>query len=132
MTNHIVAIVAGLIAAAAVILAVFLAVLRHDGGQPADEPEHQGADETYAAELHDDNDRQRRRLADDWPEQLTPPDMPELGEPALVRPYVAEYVGHHHDDTIDLRLVSPDWMPPVGAARNALVSADTQQMEPLR
>jgi hypothetical protein len=114
-------IAAGLLAGAAIIVAVLLAVIRHDGGE---QQPHQGADETYAAQLRDDNDQERRRLADDWPEQLSPPHMPELGEPALVRPYVAEYVGHHHDDTVEI--VPADYRLPTG--HRMPLTTDTQQI----
>lgn len=70
-----------------------------------------------------DTDREFRRLAAGWPQQITT-DMPELPEPAFIRRYVVEapdglteYVGAHQEATVDLRKVAPGWMPLIGAAR---------------
>jgi hypothetical protein len=128
-TTDIALIAAGLAAGAAIIVAVLIAVIRRNGGE---QQPHQGADEEYAAELHDMAayaaeappefaPPERRRLTDDWPEQLSPPHMPELGEPALVRPYV---YGRHHEDTVEI--VPADYRLPTG--HRVPLTTDTQQM----
>jgi hypothetical protein len=74
---------------------------------------------------------ERRRLTDDWPQQISPPDMPELGEPELVRPYVRGG-RHRQEDTVDLtalrRELGVGQMPPVGAARLRAALDETAQM----
>ena len=84
-------------------------------------------------------DTELRRLAPDWSDRIRMPDVPELCTPgwesqaALVRPYVehVEYVGRHQEDTAGLARVTPDWMPPVGAARLRAALDDTAVMNPV-
>lgn len=84
-------------------------------------------------------DTERRRLAPNWADRIRMPDVPELCTPgwesqaALVRPYVehVEYVGRHQEGTAGLARVTPDWMPPVGAARLRATLDDTIEMPPI-
>jgi hypothetical protein len=121
-------IAADVLAAVLLTVATGVVIIRNGG-----EAEHQGADAGYADQLAEVRRAAAEvpadlalpgpyRLAADWPEQLDPPTVPELGEPALVRPYV---YGRHHEDTIEI--VPADYRPSIGARRIAQL-VDTQQI----
>lgn len=126
-------IIAGLIVAAAAILAAFVALVRRDGG----EPEPEGATVYYAAELHDMNEAPvdvepgpavesgQRHLADDWRDLVEPAPAPELGSPA--------YRSRHHDDTVEM--VAGAYQPLVNPALAEVLGYDrhdTAYMAPIR
>lgn len=116
-----------LVLAAAAPLGTIVALIRHDGGPapatpaPAPAAEQPAAtDETPAPPV---DGGERRRLADDWREQIAPLDPPELEHRHLmIRPYVGS---RHHEDTVEL--VAADYRPLIGRAR-VRAALDTEVM----
>lgn len=112
-------------AVAVAILAGLVVVIASDGG----EPEHPGANDAFAAEVHDLAEPKPRHAAPSWWDLVDPaPDAgpnPDLPQPALVRPYVPQ----HDVDTVDLARVAPGWMPTIGAARLRAGWGETAEMD---
>ncbi|MFV2094859.1 hypothetical protein ACFHW1_05120 [Micromonospora sp. LOL_014] len=124
--------------AAAAPLGTIVALIRRDGGpapaEPAPAEPAPAEPAPAAAEQPDTTDEtpappvdggERRRLADDWRDQLSPLDPPELEHRHLmVRPYVSK----HHEDTVEI--VTGYW-PLVGRAR-VRAALDTEVMPAVR
>lgn len=140
-------IVAGLLAGLTATIGPLLLTIARNGG----EAEHLGADEGYATELHDMAAYAAEvptglalpgpyRLADDWPQQLDVPTVPELPVPALIRRYVTEAPNglprrpgrHRQEATVDLTALRHQLgvgqTPPVGGIRLRAAVDDTEQM----
>ena len=113
-------IAAGLAVVAAGILATFVAAIRREPDDPADAPTAPLPPAATDDELLPGVAR-RRRLADDWREQIAPDD-----DQLTYRPYV---LGRHSEDTIDLHRVPAGWRPAIGRARIAAVMRDTGVMD---
>jgi len=110
--------IVALCTAAGVVLAAITVLIRRDGGRPT--PAAVLPAPTAVA-VSADTDEIRRRLADDWRDQLAL-DPPELHHRHLI---VRPYVSRHHEDTVEIR--PAHWQPVIGAAR-VRAALDTETM----